>query len=201
MEQALRKFKTALHAAGKGLGTIVCAVIERNTLQHLVNTKALLASMNAVEMCNVNEVLASGQFYVDARCLENYANLAANRSGVLRDIVALNECAPCAWQHQRGQNAKHCRLAAAVRPEQSKYLCRMHVESDTVECSAVAISVPQVINHNHWTCDAAAGASFFGFLNWGSCGHFFPLRRLGCGREWPLYAALLIIMSANSRGR
>ena len=73
-------------------------------------------------MADVLQVLGGRQLYVDAGRLKDDADLLAKPSGSGGSVEALDHGAAAHRQHQRGEDAEHGRLAAAIRAEQAEDL-------------------------------------------------------------------------------
>jgi len=78
--------------------------------------------VHAVERPAIPQVLAGGQFFVEARRLENHADLRANERGLPDHITATNACGSAIGSNESGEDPEESRLAAPVRAEEGKQL-------------------------------------------------------------------------------
>ena len=159
-------------------------------------------------MADVDEVLFGGKFHVDAARLEDHSDLAAHSAGIERHVVAQDQGASGGGKHQRGEDAEHGGLAAAVGAEQAEDLRALHVEGDAVEGHAVAVLVAQAFDLDHRPRRVAGGAVELLFLRPGF--KFLVVKLISPQVERVVcvepvrtvrHAALFSIISAKSRGR
>ena len=139
-------------------------------------------------MSLMHQVFRRSELHIDALCLEDNANLVPQTIRISCYIVAKNYRAPSHRNHQGGENSKQSGFAAAIRPQQPKQFCWLHIKRYAVQRSAIVVPVNHVLYGNN---------SRHGDLLWGN-------RRgvNGCVQGHKLfYATVLIIISANNSGR
>ena len=100
-------------------------------------------------MADVLQVLVSRELHVDAGRLKDHADMLAEASRIGGRVAAVDHCAAAHGQHQRGKDAEHGRLTAAIGAEQAEDLGGINVEGDALECGASVIGVLQVFDVNH----------------------------------------------------
>src|SRR5271163_3594601 len=96
-------------------------------------------------MSLVLQIFRDGEFEVDAARLEDDTELLAHSIWVARDVEALNAGAPASRRHQRGEDAKERRLAAAVGAQQSEDLTGAHLEAEAVERETLSVAMGQAV--------------------------------------------------------
>src|SRR5437879_459785 len=78
MQQSLSQFNAALHTAREGFHAFFGAVGEAYATKNFCHTLSQRRSTEAVEMSLMPEIFVGGEFGIDARGLEDDADLAAN---------------------------------------------------------------------------------------------------------------------------
>src|SRR6266576_200740 len=101
-------------------------------------------------MALVPEILVGGQFFIDALCLKNYADLAAHCGRILRGIGVCNQGSTGGGNHEGGENSEKRGLAAAIGPQQAEEFGGANVERDVVERRTTVIAVDDVLDRNDW---------------------------------------------------
>src|SRR5580700_3047523 len=148
MEQALGEFDAALHAAGKSLHQIARAVEQSHARENFVDAHLKLRAAQAIEMSLMPKIFVGGELGVDALCLKHHADTPAQGPGLAHGIEAGDRRAAGSGHHERRENAKQSRLAAAIWPEQSEEFRRANVERNPVERGAVLVTMHQVAHAN-----------------------------------------------------
>ena len=105
--------------------------------------------LSAVQMPLCAQILFHCEGLVQALRLEHDAHRTPHRGRIARHIVAGDFGAPFGGHHHRGENAEERRLAAAIRPQQSKDLALSYFEADCREGNAVPVAVSEVLNRDH----------------------------------------------------
>ena len=100
-------------------------------------------------MADVLQVLVGRELYVDAGRLKDHADMLAKASRIGGRVAAVDHCTATHGQHERGKDAEHGRLAAAIGAEQAEDLGGINVEGDALECGASVVGVLQVFDVNH----------------------------------------------------
>jgi len=94
------------------------------------------------------KILIGSELGVDTLCLKHHADAPAQGSGLAHGIEAGDGRAPGSRHHERRENAKQCRLAAAIWPEQSEEFGGANVERNPLERGAVLVTMHQVAHAN-----------------------------------------------------
>src|SRR5271166_4186823 len=144
MKQALGELDAALHASGKSLYAITGAVEQSDAGQYFVDAGFEFGAAQAVEMSLMPEVFVGGEFKIDALCLEDYAYMAAQGSGLADRVEAGDGGAAGSWNHERGKDSKQSSFAAAVRAEETEEFRGANVEGHAVERGAILVAMDEV---------------------------------------------------------
>jgi len=102
-------------------------------------------------MSLVPQILVGSKFGIDALCLEDYTDLAAQGSWILRRIATHHKGAAGGGNHEGGKNPKQRGLAAAIRTQQAEQFCGTHVERDAVERRAILVAMNEILYGNDGT--------------------------------------------------
>ena len=97
-------------------------------------------------MTLVGEVFADRQFLVEARRLENHAEMAADCVRLAEEIEAEKIGAAIGRPNERRKDAEESGLSAAVRAEQAENFAGIDRERDLIERPPLAVAVGQAIN-------------------------------------------------------
>src|SRR5215472_16418496 len=146
MQKAFGEFEAALHASGESLGSLVGAIEEVDARQHFFDTGFEGLAVEPVEVSLMPEIFFRGELDVDALCLEDDADLAAEAVGIFGGVGAENDGAASARKHQGRENAEERSFAAAVWAEQAEQFGGAHVEGHVVEGGAVLVFMDDVFD-------------------------------------------------------
>ena len=144
----------------------------------------------------MDEVLLCRELHVNAARLKHHANLAAHAIRVKRDVMAQDQRAAFARQHQGGEDAEERRLAAAIRAQQAEDLGAVHIKADAVQRHAIAILVVEAFNADHCRVGVCVGVT--GVRGFNKRGGQSGPSSWGSEKN---QAALFSIINANSSGR
>ncbi len=148
MKQTLGEFDAALHASGECFYTIGRAVEQSHAGEDFIDSCFQVEAAQAVEVSLMPEVFVGGEFEIDARGLEDDADVAAQRSGLANGVEAGDGGAAGGGDHEGGKNAEQSGLAAAVRAEKAEKFGGVNLEGDAIERGAVLITVDEIANDN-----------------------------------------------------
>src|SRR4051794_37982389 len=100
-------------------------------------------------MSNVFQVFGSSELHVDARSLKDNSDLLAQSAGIFCGVEAHDDGASACGEHQGREDAKHRRLATAIRAQQPKNFGRKYFETDAVQGLSITVTVTQILHGNH----------------------------------------------------
>ena len=133
VHQSLGEIDPPLHAARERFHPVVLALPHGHPVEHPVDARFERGAAHAVEVPLVAHVLAHREFCVEARRLEDHADVLAHRLGRSGDVVAGDAGRATRRCEQRRQDAEERRLSAAVGPEQAEDLAAVHSEGEAGE--------------------------------------------------------------------
>jgi len=99
MKQAFSEFQPSLHAARESFSSIASAIAQSNALENMLNSRAQLASAQAIQVSLMAKVLLGSELKVNALRLKNHSDLSPQLAGILCRILSQNECAASDWNH------------------------------------------------------------------------------------------------------
>ncbi len=149
VEQRFGDLHAAAQAARKRVHQIFTPIFQAEPLHGILHAAAQCGAAESMQMPLRAEILFDRESLVQALRLEHHADRTADRRGVSGDIVPRDLGATLGGHHHGGKNAEERRLAAAIRPQQSKNLSLFHFKVDTREGNAVPVAVGQVLNCDH----------------------------------------------------
>ena len=94
------------------------------------------------------EVFQNGQFFIEARGLEDHANLAPDRIALRHNIAVEHPDLAGLGRQQSAENSEERGLAAAIRAEKPENFTAVNGQVHRIERDAVAIAVGQFRNRN-----------------------------------------------------
>src|ERR1700679_72965 len=115
MEQAFGELDAALHSSGKSFHAIVTSVEQSDASQNFRNSSFEFGAAQTVKVSLMPQVFIGREFGIDALCLEDYADVAAQGSGLANGVEAGDGGAARSRDHEGGKNSEQSGLAAAVR--------------------------------------------------------------------------------------
>ena len=145
VEHALGKFDAAPHAARERFDQIVRPIGEADGGEELVAARRQFARREAVQAAVVAEVLGDRQLLVEARRLEDDAELTANGGRFETKVVAEDRDLALLERNERRQQTEERRLAAAVRAEEGEDFALGDIEREIVDGETVAVAVGNVV--------------------------------------------------------
>jgi hypothetical protein len=95
------------------------------------------------------KIFVGGQLYIDARRLEDDADVAAQSSGLANSVESGDGGAAGRGNHERGKDPEQRRLAAAIRAEQSEQFGRPDLERNAIQGGAVLVAMDEIANGNY----------------------------------------------------
>ena len=99
-------------------------------------------------MALVFHIFGDRQLEVEAARLKNDAGLLTHAVGFACYVEALNASDAAARNHEGGEDAKECGLAAAIRSQKSENLCSLDGKRQVVERQPVPIIVRKAVKLN-----------------------------------------------------
>jgi len=134
VEEAPREVELLLHAAGELLDSAVRRLREADAVEDLLDPPVALADVDAVDVGEVPQVLASADPVVEpSLAAEHEANPRPEFARLTNDVEAEHLGGTARRDEERGEHLRERRLARAVRPEQAEDLPGIDVEVDPPE--------------------------------------------------------------------
>jgi len=127
-DQARAHVKAPAHPARVGLDELFGGIGEREALQHLLGSTAVLALFQMVEEPDELEVLPAGQQFIDGRELAGQTDHRPQPARVVDDVAARHVRPAAVGLQQGGQNSHQRRLARAVGSQQREHLALLSNE-------------------------------------------------------------------------
>src|SRR5208282_1840015 len=122
VQERLCQLDAALQSAGERFDQVIRARRKTEPLQRLGGTRAQFAAVDSVQMAVMGQVLRDSQLAVQARMLKDDTELASDRHGVGREVVAEHRGVAGLNRHESREQFEQGGLAAAVGPEKSEDL-------------------------------------------------------------------------------
>lgn len=106
MEQAFGEFDAALHASGESFHKIGGTVEQPHPSEDFIDARFEFDSAEAVKVSLMPEIFVGSELRVDALRLKDYADAAAQGSGLAHRVEAGNRRAARSWHHERRKDAE-----------------------------------------------------------------------------------------------
>src|SRR5215813_11644986 len=101
-------------------------------LEHLADAALEARSTQAVEMALMHQIFCGGELHIDAPCLSDNANPAADLIWLCRGIETSHVRSPTSGDHQRCEDSEQRCLAATVWAQEAKSFCRPDIQRHAV---------------------------------------------------------------------
>jgi hypothetical protein len=140
---------TPAQASGKRAHQVAAAIRQAQPLHRCRHPLAQRRPAQPVQMSLRAQILFHRQRLIQALCLEDDARAAPHLGGLARHVVPGHRRRAFGRLHHGRKNPEQRGLAAAVRPQQTENLTRLHFEADARKRQAIPIAVSEILYLDH----------------------------------------------------
>ncbi len=146
VQQAFGNLHSAFEAAGQRFGAIPSSLGQPEAGQQFVDSGTQFAAGQTVQVALVLQVLIDRELRIEAWRLKRDPDQSADRRGVTLDILPEDRDCSALDGQESGHNAKECRLAAAVGPQEPEDLPVFQNQADVAQSAVITVVVREPLD-------------------------------------------------------